>query len=689
MTELDKKICDVFQEVVVRKDLANEIKGNAVVPTYVLEYLLAHHCTTSDEDSIRSGVEATKEMLQEHYFSKRDAELIKIKISTKGRHTVIDKVQVTLNANNDTIEASFSNLGVSKVPVDRMTIKDHPKLAVAGVWCIANLEYEFVEGTPIPWRLSQLKPIQMSRINKEDYLAGRKQFTTDEWIDFILQSIGFNPDMFGKRNKLFHLVRLIPFCERNYNLIELGPKGTGKSHIYSDFSPYGILISGGEVTVPRLFVNEARRKIGLVGHWDTVAFDEFAGKKKVDSALVDIMKNYMANKTFSRGGDTYEAEASMVFVGNTRRTLLAMLKHFDLFIDLPKEYHDSAFLDRLHFYIPGWETEILRAEMFTSGYGFVVDYIAEILRHLRNDDYSDRYTKHFSLPYVDTRDRVGINKTFSGLMKIIFPDGEATKEEIEELLRFSIEGRKRVKDQLLRIDPTFTNVVSSYTDIATGTSHEVKTLEEIHNPRFYRSSSETDDVPLVTSSSDKNIEEPLQEEVVSPTAVSLVVPKPTPRHLDINENQKGISFDDLFGPYLRGAKKIEIIDPYIRNFPQQRNLMEFLETVVKFNTLEEEITVHLVTEKDANNEQQQIDNFEKIDISCSSLGIIFTWEFASDSSRSIHDRFIITDTGWKIVLGRGLDMFQPCGSDVFIFASRMQSQRSCRAFSITFLRHPQ
>ena len=378
-------------------------------------------------------------------------------------------------------------MGISKVLVDSDTVKKHPKLLVSGVWCIADVEYEFSDDkNACPWILGSLKPIQLSHFDFDGYLAARKKFTTDEWIDLLIQSIGFNPEMFGKRSKLLQLVRLIPYCERNYNLIELGPKGTGKSHIYSEFSPHGILISGGEVTVPKLFVNNANGKIGLVGYWDTVAFDEFAGKnKRVDKALVDIMKNYMANKSFSRGVETLGAEASMVFIGNTQHTLPYMLKHTNLFDELPEKYYDSAFLDRLHFYIPGWEIDIIRGEMFSSGYGFVVDYLAEILRSLRTHDFSQKTTEHFTLSKdISTRDRDGINKTFSGLMKILYPSGEASKDEIEELLHFSVEGRKRVKDQLLRLDTTYADVQFSYWDSAKK-ADAVKTLEEEQYPQYY------------------------------------------------------------------------------------------------------------------------------------------------------------------------------------------------------------
>lgn len=426
MNELDQKINEHFPGLVVRKDLVKTVKGNAIVPSYVLEYLLGQYCATSDEPTIQTGIKTVQEILAKHYVHRNEAGLVRSNIKEKGRYKVIDKIGVDLNDRKGVYEAQFSNLGIKELLVDSGTVKKHPKLLVGGVWCIADLEYEFTEDkSTSPWILSTLKPIQLSHFDFDGYVEARKQFTTKEWIDLLVQSIGFNPEMFGKRSKLTQLVRLIPFCERNYNLIELGPKGTGKSHIYSEFSPHGILISGGEVTVPKLFVNNNSGKIGLVGYWDCVAFDEFAGKqKRVDKALVDIMKNYMANKSFSRGVETLGAEASVVFVGNTQHTVPYMLKHSDLFCELPDKFYDSAFLDRIHFYIPGWEVDIIRGEMFSNGYGFVVDYLAEILRSLRNHDYSDRYKEHFSLsPDISTRDRDGINKTFSGLMKIIFPHG--------------------------------------------------------------------------------------------------------------------------------------------------------------------------------------------------------------------------------------------------------------------------
>ena len=685
MNELDQKINTHFAGLVVRKDLVKTVKGNAIVPSYVLEYLLGQYCATSDEASIKTGIETVKEILRKHYVHRNEAGLIRSHIKEKGRYKVIDKISVALNDNEDVYEATFSNLGIKKVLVDSRTVKTHPKLLVGGVWCLADLEYEFAEEkNDSPWILASLKPIQLSHFDFDSYVEARKQFTTDEWIDLLIQSIGFNPELFGKRSKMTQLIRLIPFCERNYNLLELGPKGTGKSHIYSEFSPHGILVSGGEVTVPKLFVNNSSGKIGLVGYWDVVAFDEFAGKqKKVEKALVDIMKNYMANKSFSRGVETFGAEASMVFIGNTQHTVPYMLKHSDLFDELPDKFYDSAFLDRIHYYIPGWEVDVIRGEMFSTNYGFVVDYLAEILRAMRNHDYSDRYKEHFTLSSaLSTRDRDGINKTFSGLMKVLYPQGEASKEEIEELLKFAIEGRKRVKDQLMRIDTTYPKVAFTYEDSA-GQTLRVKTLEEDEYPDFYyktvaETTLETIDTDSILTESESS-------------TVSVQVEKPVTsnvlkeQHRSFQENQKGISYDMLFGEYLRGVSKITITDPYIRLFYQIRNLMEFIETALKFKAQDEEIAVHLITSEDDFKADQQKESLDKIKDSCAAIGIQFTWEF--DETGTIHARHIVTDLGWKILLDRGLDIFQNYEmNDALAFANRLQQHRACKAFEVTYIK---
>lgn len=690
MSQLDDKINEHFAGLVVRKDLVKAVKGNAIVPSYVLEYLLGQYCATNDEATIETGIETVREILRKHYVHRNEAGLVRSTIKEKGRHKVIDRISVSLNDKEDVYEAEFANLGVKKVLIDSATVKAHQKLLVGGVWCIADLEYEYTEDKAAsPWVLASLKPIQISRFDMDGYLAARKQFSTDEWIDLLIQSVGFNPQMFGKRNKLLQLVRLIPFCERNYNLIELGPKGTGKSHVYSEFSPHGILISGGEVTVPKLFVHNGTGKLGLVGYWDTVAFDEFAGRqKRVDKALVDIMKNYMANKSFSRGVETLGAEASMVFVGNTEHTVPYMLKHADLFDPLPEKFHDSAFLDRLHSYIPGWEIDVIRGEMFSSGYGFVVDYLAEILRSLRSHDFSDRYKGLFSLSEdISTRDRDGINKTFSGLMKILFPHGEATDAEIEDVLRFAIEGRKRVKDQLLRIDSTYPEVRFTYRT-ADGQERAVQTLEEDEYPNQYHRKLAME--PAAHEAADET-NDPIDAldatEVPKPPAAALVSPEPVLKehHVTFQENQRGVTFDALFGPYLAGATRITVTDPYLRVFHQLRNLMELLETVSKQKGPEDEVSVHVVTVEDEFHSDRQTENLQKIAEACTGIGIQFSWEYDTTGTR--HDRDISTDHGWKIVLSRGLDIFQRFElNEAFNFANRLQQHRQCKEFNVTYVK---
>ena len=684
MTALDDKINQHFPGLVVRKDLVKTVKGNAIVPSYVLEYLLGQYCATNDETSIESGIETVKDILAKHYVHRNEANLTRSNIRERGRYKVIDKVSVSLNDRNDTYEASFANLGLKKVLVDTDTIKNHPKLLVTGVWCISDIEYEHTEDSRVePWILSSIKPIQLSQFDFEGYLQARKEFTTEEWIDLLMQSMGFNPELFGKRNKMMQLLRLVPFVERNFNLIELGPKGTGKSHIFSEFSPHGMLISGGEVTVPKLFVNNSSGKLGLVGYWDVVAFDEFAGKqKKVDKALVDILKNYLANKTFSRGVETLGAEASMAFIGNTKHNVPHMLKYSDLFEELPDKYYDPAFIDRLHAFLPGWEVDIIRGEMFSEGYGFVVDYIAEILRHLRNQDFSDRYQEHFTISSdIATRDRDAVHKTFSGLMKVLFPNGEQTTEETEEILHFAMESRKRVKDQLMRLDSTFEKVDFSYVT-PSGSKKSVKTLEEIEYPNHYYKRAASDDLDEQDTSLESDEENSGRDKTELPQENRSKTP--TTGHITVSENQRGITFDQLFSNYLNGAKKITLTDPYIRVFHQMRNLMEFVETLVKVKEQEDDIDLHLVTQPDDMRGEQQENYLMQVQQSADAHGINFTWEF--DNEGTTHARHILTDTGWKISLDRGLDIFQRYEmNDAFNLNNRLQETRACKAFEITYL----
>lgn len=689
MNSFDKKIYNAFPGFVVRKDLVKDVKGNAIVPSYVLEYLLGQYCATDDQETIHEGIENVKAILAEHYVHRNEANKIRAQISERGQKKVIDTVSVSFNEKKNIYEATFANLGISKVLVDSDTVKRNEKLLVNGVWCIVTVSYMLDEDIPdaSPWHIENLKPIQLSSFDFEEFKSGRDNFSTDEWIDVLMQSIGFNPEMFSKRLKFMHLLRLVPFVERNYNLIELGPKGTGKSHIYSEMSPYGMLISGGEVTIPKLFINNNNGRLGLVGFWDVVAFDEFAGQaKRVDKALVDIMKNYMANKSFSRGVETTHAEASMVFEGNTKHTVPFMLKNSDLFEELPSAYHDSAFIDRIHAFVPGWEFDSIRFDMFTSGYGFIVDYLAEMLRYMRNFDYSNLYKDYFTLSSdITTRDKDGINKTFSGLMKLVFPSGKATKEEIKDVLDFAIEQRKRVKDQLVRIDETFDDVAFNYLDNETGKAVPILVKEEKEYPDLYKKEklkdgSEKNNEPEVSAQTEEKRTPPKEDQKKEMPPKEVL----TPMNLSFEEDSTGISYEKLFGKYLDGASSIEIQDPYIMKAYQIRNLMEFIETVYSHKKPEDEVKVRLLTKQDRDYYTDQEEKLSKIKEGSALLGIDFSYTL--DNTDTLHDRVITLNNGWKIILGRGLDIFQRFDPDALSSASRLQELRKCKAFGITYLK---
>ena len=701
MRALDRKIVEHFPGLVVRKDLTHGLKQNAVVPTYVLEYLLGQHCATDDPEAIQAGLDSVRRILARHYVHRNQAELVKSTIKERGRHKVIDKVTVELNDKGGFYEAQFANLGLKKVPISDDFVRRYPKLLVGGIWTITDLTYEVPDDPKAsPWQIDALKPIQVPGVDLEEYIRARANFTTDEWIDLLIQSLGFEPEHFGRRAKLLTLLRLVPYCERNYNLLELGPKGTGKSHVYAEFSPHGMLISGSEVTVAKLFVNNATGAIGLVGFWDCICFDEFAGKdKRVDKTLVDIMKNYMANRTFSRGIEQLSAEASMVFMGNTRKSVAYMLKHSHLFEPLPDKYIDSAFLDRIHAYIPGWEVAPIRHELFTSGYGFIVDYFAEILKQLRSEDFTDAYKDHFEIvAEVSTRDQTGFEKTFSGLMKLLYPDGRATADEIEEMLRLSMEMRRRVREHIVRIDETFKRHDFVYRPRAGGAPVPVLTPEEIQYPYFVGprrtpgGDAAQGEVESSFASADSSGD---SETVVVPPAatgpagvpVTSSVSEPREGHLVVPENTTGWSYRRLFADYLHGAREIIVRDPYIRAFHQVRNMVEFLQMVHDLVPEGDEVAVHLVTLADSEPAEQQEKQkkwLNEVAVSFEGSRVCFTWEI--ESNPNFHARSITTDTGWKITLDRGLDIFQKCDRGPLSAQGAIQELRLTRGAEIGYFR---
>ena len=675
---LDQKILEHFPGLVVRKDLTTELKQNAVVPTYVLEYLLGQHCATDDPAQISEGLESVRRILAKHYVHRNQAELVKSTIKERGSHKVIDKLTVTFNDKGGFHEVEFTNLGLKKVPIEDSYVKRYPKLLVGGIWAITDVEYELpTDPKASPWQISAVKPIQVAGVDHDEFLAARTQFSTDEWIDVLMQSVGFNPEPFTRRGKLLTLIRLIPFCERNYNLLELGPKGTGKSHVYAEFSPHGMLISGSEVTAPKLFVSNANGKIGLVGYWDCICFDEFAGKdKKVDKTLVDIMKNYMANRTFSRGIEQLSAEASMVFMGNTQKSVAYMLKHSHFYEPLPDKYIDSAFLDRIHAFNPGWEVQPVRHELFCTGYGFVVDYIAEVLKHLRTEDYTGLYKAHFEISSeVSTRDQTGFEKTFSGLMKIIHPDGKATSQEIAELLEFAMECRRRVREQILRIDDTFKANDFAYRPLAGGDAITVLTPEEQQYPAF---------AGLRPLSSEAQPIAVGQATEAAGKAQAAAAAESKEQHLVVPENAKGWSYRRLFADYLQGCSGIIIRDPYIRAFHQIRNLVEFLRMVNEITPIGDEVTVHLITGSDQETLEKQVENLGQVQDSFAGTSTPFTWEI--DASPNFHARSITTDHGWKITLDRGLDLFQWFEFSPFNAAAVMQEARMVKGCEVNYIK---
>lgn len=464
------KLVENFPGKIVRKDLTKKIKEGANVPVYVLEYLLGMYASSLDEELVEKGVNTVKNILARNYVRPDEAEKIKAKIRENGSYTVIDKVSVVLNEHQDQYEAEFSNLGLSGVRIRDEYPKRYDRLLGGGIWCIVQMEYFFDENDQLnsPFIASKVDPIQMPGLDIDDFKKGRAAFTDEEWINVVLRSIGMEPTQFDDRVKWLHLARLVPLVENNFNLCELGPRGTGKSHVYKEISPNSILVSGGQTTVANLFYNMARRTMGLVGMWDTVAFDEVAGINVKDGDLVQIMKDYMASGSFARGKEEKNASASMVFVGNINQSVDAILKTSNLFEPFPdKMGSDTAFLDRMHCYIPGWEIPKYRPDFFTNDYGFITDYYSEVMRELRKTTYSDAIEQYFRLgSQLNQRDTIAVKKMTSGLIKLVYPHGKFGKKEVEKILRFSIEMRRRVKEQLKKIGGMeFFDVNLSYIDL--------------------------------------------------------------------------------------------------------------------------------------------------------------------------------------------------------------------------------
>ena len=490
MTPLEEKALEYFPGKVVRKDLTALMKNGAAAPTYVLEYLLGMYCATDDEEAISVGIEKIKHILSENYVRPDQSEYIKSKIRENGRYTIIDKIHVELDEREDIYVVRFTNLRLDPFEIQPDLVVNNEKLLVGGIWCIINIEYtgldngengnldEDIFGSNYPkkkqrkrrsryespFEIESLKPIQMPNLDLDEIMEARSHFSKDEWISLLLRSAGYEPDMLTEKQKLHYLLRFVPFIQKNYNLVELGPRGTGKSHVYSELSPYSILMSSGHTTVSNMFYNMSSRKVGLVGNWDCVAFDEVSGITQSTGDMIQIMKNYMANGSFARGSASVSSDASIAFEGNTFRSVADMMRTTNLFEPFPEGFNnDSAFFDRIHAYLPGWETPKLRASLFTQGYGLITDCFSEFCHEMRKYDFTNSFGEYFELNNCyNTRDDTAVRRTFSGMAKLIYPDGVMSKEDVQELLEYCIECRRRVKEQLRKMNP------AEYSDIALG-----------------------------------------------------------------------------------------------------------------------------------------------------------------------------------------------------------------------------
>lgn len=689
MMDLQDKIMNAFIGKVVRKDLAFLVKGGLPVPTYVLEYLLGQYCASNDEEVIAEGLEKVKKVIQNNYVHRADAEAIKGMIREKGKHRIIDKVTVTLNERSDEYQAHFANLGLNNVPISTQYVTSNPKLLSGnGVWCIVTIGYIPGEDVKVRWEIQTLKPVQISNVDVQEYIDLRKSFTTEEWIDFMMHTVGLDPDKFNRREKFITLSRLLPHAENNFIFMELGPKGTGKSHVFQELSPYGVLVSGGDVTSARLFVKMSGNKeiLGLVGYWDVVAWDEFEQQKgrNVDAVLIDTMQNYLANKSFNRGKGTHEASASMVFVGNTKHTVPYMLKNSHLFESIPTAFIKGAFLDRIHLYNPGWEIKMLKKDSFSKGYGLITDYIAAILHELRNNDLTGLLKEYAKFDgSLSERDHLAIRKTFSGMVKLLYPDGKMTGKEACELIDFAAECRKRVKDQLYLIDETFRAEPAKFIYIRKmdGAEIHVETLENIN----YAQSTGRDAAQNFVTEAEKkeSMDAPQDNTSTVPQDGTETVKKNRPRipvlqekNLSFRLGQTGVTYQSLFADYLKDATEITIEDPFIRTSWQIKNLMEFMTMLIDTRNVDE-LKVHLITNEEESKIPELIDKLDDIKDDMIEYGIEFDYKF-----RDFHDRCIKTDNGWVISLGRGLDIYEKYSP--YSVAAVRPGKRKCKEFMVTY-----
>ncbi len=686
---LNDKLNEFFGGRAVRKDLVHRLKKGTNIPTFVLEFLLAKYCATDDPDEIEQGLKAVNERLQGNYVRPNESNLAQSMVEQKGQHRFIDKVHVTYKEREKRHWAEMENFGSKRIAISERHYKENPRLLEGGLWCEVNVAHHGVEEDDYAFIIEELRPIQISRFSFEAYAEGRSEFTRDEWLAVLLRSIGIETDGMDRRLQFHLLSRLFPLVEQNYNFLELGPRGTGKSYAYSEFSPYSTLMSGGQTSTATLFYNKVKRAVGIIGYWDVIAFDEVAGVRIKDPGTVQILKDYMANGHFNLGTEVI-AQASLAFVGNIDDSIEQIVRSekFDLCKPLPKEF-DLAVIHRFHIYVPGWEIPPMSSSLLTQEYGLISDYLAEAFHHMARklNLYSDVKKRSKLGATVEGRDETAVVKTVAALQKLLHPGSEPSDEEFEEYLAYAIEGRRRVKEQLNKrkndgefalIDLSFTN---SKGEVVVVPCPESEGIEATVNPRRGKLEESAKDEKLPQKSP-----ESVKEEVTetTPAEASEAPAAPThpelqEQHVDIHYNDRGFSYRTLFGDYLKGAKTVSVEDPYIRAPHQIVNFLRFCEVCVEAGGIE---TVHLVTSTESEyHKSEQLQKLQVIEESLSQHGIELTVEF----STTIHDREIRLGNGWAFRLGRGLDYFQRPDDWLEVGANDLDL-RACQETKVSIIR---
>jgi ATP-dependent Lon protease len=699
MDELDQKLNATFDGKVLRKDLLHRIKKGTNVPTFVLEFLLAKYCASNDQAEMDAGMEAVLSSLQENYVRPEEANAAQSKVATKGKHRFIDKVHVRYVEKEKRHWASLENFNSQRIAIGDKFYRDNDRLLEGGIWAEVTLAHNDIDEDDYAFSIEDLRPIQLTRFDFERYAKGRAAFTRDEWLAAVLRSVGLEPSKLSKRVQMHFIARLAALVEPNYNYIELGPRGTGKSYFFSEFSPYATLISGGQATKATLFYNNARRKVGLVGFWDTVAFDEVGGIKIRDPDTIQIMKDFMANGRFSRGAEVI-ADASLSFVGNIDVSVQQMVNsnEHDLFQPLPPEL-DLAVMDRFAAYIPGWEMPKNSSEFLTSNYGFITDYLAEAFHYqFKHTNRYEEVSKRIRLgKAIEGRDEKGIKKTVCAFLKVLHPNGPPTDEEFEEYVAYAIEYRRRVKEQMNKRKPDdeFARINLSYFK-ASGEevvvfcpeSKDAPATQEPARRRLNQADGQPTEAvgvrPAAQPARAVSDSPAVPTPISPPPEAALTASGPSPvklkeQHFTIHYGDTGYSYESIIGPYLQGAKSVVVEDPYIRLQHQIQNFVRFCEAVLKAGTVKK---ISLITGCD--DKTQLADITEKLNELKQSL-LELDVELEVKLNPNMHDREIRIDNDWVIKIGRGLDFFQKPGGWFEVGANDL-SLRKCLETKVDIFR---